>query len=283
MPYPDTSPLSSLTRPLKSAIAGQVVAIFNDKEKGEKPVPRRADGLFGPGAVAWKVHGDVVSMMTGGVTALLLQMLHPAVLAGVWDHSKFRNDMQGRLRRTARFIALTTYGGRDEAQAAIARVRHIHDYVTGTLPDGTPYAANDPALLAWVHLTEALSFLNAYQRYAAPLPLAAQNRYFAEMAQVARALGADPVPETRRDAEALMVQMRPAMRADARSREVCRLVLTQPASRPLAEPLQRLAMGAAIDLLPDWAKRMHALPPTPNGLVRAGTYTMAQTLRWAFT
>jgi uncharacterized protein (DUF2236 family) len=282
MAYPDTLSLGSFTRPLKSAIAGQVVAIFNDQAKGERPVPRRTDGLFGPQSVAWKIHGDVVSMMTGGVTALLLQMLHPAVLAGVWDHSRFRDDMQGRLRRTARFIALTTYGGRQEAEAAIARVRHIHSHVTGTLPDGTPYQANDPGLLAWVHLTEAMSFLSAYQRYTAPLPLSAQNRYFAEMAQVAQALGADPVPQTRRAAEDLMAQMRPAMRADERSREVCRLVLTQPASRPLAEPLQRLAMGAAIDLLPDWAKRLHGLPPPPAGLVRVGTYTMARTLRWAF-
>ncbi len=283
MAYPDASPLGSLTRPLKSVIAGQVVAIFNDRSKGERPVPRRTDGMFGPHAVAWKVHGDVVSMMTGGVTALLLQMLHPAVLAGVWDHSRFRDDMQGRLRRTARFISLTTYGGRAEAEAAIARVRHIHGYITGTLPDGTPYAANDPSLLAWVHLTETMSFLAAYQRYTAPLPLSQQNRYFEEMAQIARALGADPVPVSRREAEDLVQAMRPSLRADERSREVCRLVLTQPASRPLAEPLQRLAMGAAIDLLPAWAQRLHALPPAPRGLVRAGTYTMAQTLRWAFT
>ena len=83
-------------------------------------------------------------MMVGGVAGLLLQMLHPAVLAGVWDHSNFRADMHGRLRRTARFIALTTYGGQAEAEAAIARVRGIHDHVRGTLPNGRAYAANDP-------------------------------------------------------------------------------------------------------------------------------------------
>lgn len=103
-------------------------------------------------------------MMVGGISSLLLQMLHPAVLAGVWDHSNFRTDMHGRLPRTARFIAWTTHGGREEAEAVIARVRNIHDRVGGTLPDGTPYAANDPALLAWVHVTEATSFLNAWRR-----------------------------------------------------------------------------------------------------------------------
>ncbi|MBV8457219.1 MAG: DUF2236 domain-containing protein, partial [Acetobacteraceae bacterium] len=96
-----------LLRTMKRAITRQVVATFNDRAKGETPVRRRPDGLFGPRSVAWRVHSDVTTMMVGGVAALLLQMLHPAVLAGVWDHSNFRTDMLGRLRRTARFIALT--------------------------------------------------------------------------------------------------------------------------------------------------------------------------------
>src|ERR1700735_3760734 len=84
--------------------------------RGDKPVVRRTDGLFDPRAVARRVHGDVTSMMVGGIAALLLQMLHPAVLAGVWDHSNFRSDMQGRLRRTARFISITFYDSRQAAE-----------------------------------------------------------------------------------------------------------------------------------------------------------------------
>jgi len=120
------------------------------------------------------------------------------VLAGVWDHSRFRHDMLGRLRRTARFIALTTYGGREEAEAAIAQVRAIHEHVRGTLPDGRAYAANDPRLLAWVHVTEAVSFLDGWIRYGEPaMPAADQDRYFAEIAVIAHALGADPVQRSR--------------------------------------------------------------------------------------
>jgi uncharacterized protein (DUF2236 family) len=95
-------------RLLKRRIVEEVRDTFNDRAAGEAPVMRREDGLFGPRSVVWRVHGDVTTMMIGGVAALLLQMLHPAVLAGVWDHSRFRDDMLGRLRRTARFIALTT-------------------------------------------------------------------------------------------------------------------------------------------------------------------------------
>jgi uncharacterized protein (DUF2236 family) len=268
------APLLSLlpdpfARPIKRAIATQVVALFNDRSRGETPVPRRPDGLFGPHAIA----------------GLLLQMLHPAVLAGVWDHSQFRTDMHGRLRRTARFIALTTYGARPEAEAAIARVRAIHAHVRGVLPDGTPYLANDPALLAWVHVTETTSFLGAWLRYGrAGLSAADRDRYFAETAQVAEALGADPIPRTESEARQLIHAMRPQLRIDARTREVARLVLRQPAASVMAEPLQGMTMQAGIDLLPDWARRMHGLsnPPLSRPLVRAGTRGVARALRWAF-
>ncbi len=270
---------------MKDAIAAQVVGLFNDRSRGEKPIKRCPHGLFGPRAVAWRVHGDVTSMMVGGIAGLLLQMLHPAVLAGVWDHSNFRTDMQGRLRRTARFIAVTTYGGRSEAQAAIARVRGIHDRVRGVLPNGTPYAANDPSLLAWVHVTETTSFLNAWIRYAEPgMSASDQDRYFAEMARIAEALGASPIPRSQAEARHLMDTMRPHMRCDPRTREVARLVLTQPAPSMMAEPVQALTMEAAVDLLPAWARRMHRLhgPTLSRPLVRAGMFGVAQTVRWAF-
>ncbi|WP_368416991.1 oxygenase MpaB family protein [Falsiroseomonas sp.] len=282
---PSRAPQPDPARAIKDAIAGRVIALFNDRARGEAPVVRRLDGLFGPNAVAWRVHGDVTSMMVGGISSLLLQMLYPAVLAGVWDHSNFRTDMHGRLRRTARFIALTTYGGREEAEAAIARVRKIHDRVGGTLPDGTPYAANEPMLLAWVHVTEATSFLNAWRRYVEPgMSAADQDRYFAEMAQVARALGAAPVPSDRLGARRLIETCRPYLCTDARTREVRALVLKAATADHLAAGVHALGNQAAIDLLPDWARRMHGLhsPLLARPLVRAGTLGVAQTLRWAF-
>ncbi len=277
---------TTIGQPIKDAITAQVVAMFNDRSRGEKPVARRSDAMFGPRSVAWRVHGDVTSMMVGGVAGLLLQMLHPAVLAGVWDHSNFRADMDGRLRRTARFIALTTYGAKAEAEAVIARIRNIHGYVRGTLPDGTPYDANDPKLLAWVHVTETTTFLDGWIRYGEPgMSAADQDRYFAEMARVGEALGADPVPRSRAAARALLRTMRPELRYDERTREVANLVLRRRARNRLFEPLQALTLQASVDLLPDWAQRMHGLdnPALGRPLVRAGTLGVARTLRWAFT
>lgn len=286
-PSAGPSPLAErLARPLKQAIAAEVVAVFNDRGRGERPVQRQPDGLFGPASVAWRVHGDVTAMMVGGFAALMLQMLHPAVLAGVWDHSRFRADMQGRLRRTARFIALTTYGGRAEAEAAIARVRAIHHHVRGSLPDGTPYAADEPALLAWVHLTETTSFLAAHRRYVEPrMGRAAGDRYFAETAVVGAALGADPVPRSVAEAEALTRAMRPALRVDGRTREMARLLVGHRAPQPLVAGMQALTVEAGLDLLPPWALRMHGLPAPALGrpLARLGTLGVARTLRWAFS
>ena len=278
------APLSAAAKPLRDAIAGQVVELFHDRSKGEGPIVRRPDGLFGPEAVAWRVHGDVVSMLVGGVSSLLLQMLHPAVLAGVWDHSNFRGDMHGRLRRTARFIAVTTFSGPEEAEAAIERVRSIHAKLEGTLPDGTPYRADDPRLLAWVHATETISFLDSWIRYGEPgMSAADQDRYFAEMVYVGGRLGADPLPRTRAEALQVIADMRSELRCDERTREVARLVLHQPAPTPAAAPFQRMTMQAGVDLLPAWAREMHGLkgPVLTRPAVRGGALVLARTLRWA--
>lgn len=270
---------------LRDRLVRQVRGVLNDTARGELPVVRSDHAIYPRGSVIWRVHGDVTTMMIGGVAALLLQMLHPAALAGVWDHSNFRHDMQGRLRRTARFIALTTYGERADAEAAIARVRQVHGHVRGTLPDGTPYCANDPALLAWVHVCEALCFLDAWRAYGDPaMSRADQDEYFAQAALVARALGADPVPETRGEAEALIRGFHPELNATARTREVAQMVLGQPAPSRAMAPMQAVMMQAAVRLLPAWAQDMHTLHPVP--LTRhansAAAWAMAGTLRWAF-
>ena len=270
---------------LSGALVRQVRSTFNDQARGERPVPASDDALFPRGSVIWRVHGDVTSMMVGGIAALLTQMLHPAALAGVWDHSDVREDMLGRLRRTARFIAVTTYGHRDAAQQAIARVRRIHSEISGKAPDGSDYRADDPWLLAWVHVAGAIMFLDSWRRYGEPrMTRADQDRYFAEAGEVPRMLGADPIPQSRGEAERLIAEFRVELRADQRTRAFRDLVVNSPA-RSLAEaPLQKLLMAAAVDLLPDFARDLHGLQRplwTASG-VRGVTYGLASTLRWAF-
>ena len=137
----------------------------------------------------WQVHNDV-SMFVGGIRALLLQSLHPVAMAAVSAHSGFRGDPWGRLHRTSHFLATTTYGTIGDAEASIARVNAIHRRIKGTTPDGVAYRADDPELLAWIHLAEVDSFLTCYQELATvPLDDAAADRYVAQSALVADRLG----------------------------------------------------------------------------------------------
>lgn len=269
---------------LRSAIARQVRGLLSDPANPPIVMARDGSGLFAPDSIAWRVHIDVTGMMVGGIAALMLQMLHPRVLAGVWDHSGFRDDMNARLRGTARFIAQTTYETRSSAEAQIARVRHIHDAVSGTLPDGTPYSANEPRLLAWVHVAEVTSFLDGWIEYGEPrMSLADQDRYFAEVALIGELLGADPIPRSRAEAEALVRDFLPELRADNRSKEVLDLLLHQPPPSLMLLPFQTMVMRAAVDLLPQWARKMHGLkrPRLSRPAIHAGTRTVADVVRWA--
>lgn len=278
MARPD--PAEILRRKLVEIVRG----VFNDVEGGEAPVPISGEALFERDSPIRMVHADVVSMMVGGIRSLLLQMLHPHALQGVLDHSNFRADMHGRLRRTARFIAVTTFGHRDDAMAAIDRVNRIHGAVSGVLPDGTAYAATNPRTLAWVHVAESTSFLAAYLRHVRPdMPNAEQDEYYRQFAVIARALGADPVPESQREAEMLFRDLRTNLRASAEAREIAQLVLSQkPEGAPPA--VQAMLGAEAVALLPPFARSMLALerPGLAAIPARAATWGMGKTLRWAF-
>ena len=268
---------------LRQAIGERVRGLVG---AGEIDLSRPAGdaGLFGPGSATWAVHGDFAAMLIGGVASLLMQMLHPAAMAGVWDHSGFRRDMTGRLKRTAQFVSVTTFGSTAAAERAIARVRAVHAHVRGTLPDGTRYTADDPALLTWVHAAEVDGFLRAHLRYRDPaMPPARQDAYLAEMAEVARRLGAIDVPEDRAALTRYLQAMRPNLCADERTREVVGRMLRQPSPSLLNAPANRLLLRAGVDLLPRWAARMHGLERAAAERVgvRVGALGVGGLLRWA--
>ena len=270
--------------PIRDVIVGQVRKLVGGDGTDAVERARRDVGWFGPGSACWKVHGDFTSMMVGGVSALLLQMLHPGALAGVWDHSDFRRDMNGRLKRTAQFIAGTTYGDRSEAQGLIDLVRRIHARVAGTLPDGAAYSADDPDLLTWVHVAEMSSFLKAYRTYVDPAFSGAdQDRYYAEVAQIAARLGAPDVPTSRAKVAAYFDAVRPALRYDERTAQVAQALLSQRPPNLAAAPAFVAAFDAAKLLLPDWAARMHgfSLTPARRAAAQLGVRGLGRTMRWA--
>jgi uncharacterized protein (DUF2236 family) len=288
--YPDER--AGMAQRLAQRVRSKVASGVTHLTTGSGPTldyssPPGDPGLFGPEAVCWKVHADFTAMMTGGISALLLQALHPLALAGVWDHSSFRTDILGRLRRTATFIAGTTYGNRRDALALVERVKRVHIGVTGTAPDGRPYRASDPTLLTWVHVAEVSSFLSAHLRYVNPaLPLAEQDQYFAETARIAEMLGAVDIPRSRAAIDAYLLAMQQELEVSARTREVVSILMSARPPRPSLRPAGALMLNAGVDLLPPWAQDMlgfDAFAGVRQRLVRPGVKLVAPVIRWGLT
>jgi uncharacterized protein (DUF2236 family) len=215
--------------------------------------PAGDPGLLGPDSMPWEVHADFMAMMIGGISSLVLQALHPGALAGVWDHSSFRTDLQGRLGRTAFFIAATTYGPTAMANQMIDKVNRIHGHITGADEFGKPYSASDPHLLNWVHLTETSSFMRAYLRYRNPhLASADIDRYFDEMRLIGNRLGAVDLPDTALDTDQAIAAYVSELHFGERARAIVTLLDEYPSSL-YSRPFVRLVSKAGFLNLPDWA------------------------------
>jgi len=281
--------LTSATGLVRARLAA---AIFERVAGPEGPERRRV--IHGGGGERWfaeerpirRVHGDT-SMFVGGITALLLQSLHPLAMAAVAGHSGYRGDPWGRLQRTSYFLAVTTFGRTGDAKAAIARVRGVHRRVTGTAPDGRPYAASDPHLLTWVHIAEADSFLRAHTRFGAePLDQAGRDGYVADMALIAAELG---VPDPPCDEAELTVRIgayRDELAGTPQARQAARFLLLNPPLPLVARPPYSLLASAAVSLLPSWARRplhLPTLPVTETALIRPAGHAMTHLIRWAIS
>ncbi len=253
---------------------------------------RRRERIHGTPGPRWfaedrpirRVHGDA-SMFVGGIRALLLQSLHPLAMAGVSAHSGFRGDPWGRLQRTSYFLAVTTFGTADDAEAMVRAVRKVHDSVAGTAPDGRRYAASDPQLLRWVHVAEVDSFLAAHQRYGErPLDQPGRDGYVADTARVAAALGVVDPPRTEEELREVLAGYRPELHGTPEARATARFLLVHPPLPVLVRPAYATLAAAAVAMLPWWARRQLALPYLPLAeatVVRAGGELATRTIRWA--
>jgi uncharacterized protein (DUF2236 family) len=228
------------------------------------PVDPADDGFFGPGSVTWRLHADL-SVPVSGLRSLLLQALHPLAMAGVDQHSQWRDDPAGRFASTAAYVLTTTYGDRAAARAAAARVRKIHERVRGVDPvTGQPYEAGDPALLIWVHAALVESGLAAAARYGLALSAAEQDQYVAEMTAAAELVGVPPgpfaeggAPASVAELDAYFAAVRPALAASQSTEDIATYLIGMPDVEPeLAEVWEVLAAAAAASL-PGWARAMY--------------------------
>jgi uncharacterized protein (DUF2236 family) len=201
-----------------------------------------------------------------GLRSLLMQALHPLAMAGVDQHSGWRRDPVGRLAATTAYLTTVTFGERAAARQAAARVRRIHDHVRGTdTVTGQPYAADDPALLLWVHATLVDSVLVAGSLVGTALSAADSNRYLAEMATVAELTGVPRhmVPSNIPELDLYVASVRPTLRCTPAAAESMAYLLDPPGLDQDTAEIWHDVRHAAIAVLPRWARQMYgyAAPP----------------------
>ncbi len=272
--------LDALRRQLSEGLFEKVAGPEREKHA------RRIHGASGPRMFAEDrpirhVHADH-AMFIGGLRALLLQSLHPLAMAAVAQHSDYRTDPWGRLQHTSLFVGVTTFGTAKDAHAAIERLGRIHAHIHGTAPDGRQYRADDPHLLAWVHVAEVDSFLRCHQRYG-ERPLDDYDGYVADMAVIARAMGIADPPETTAELEAKLASYRAELKGTREAQEAARFLLLKAPLPLLAKGPYAILGATAVATLPVWARiplRLPYLPIAEATGVRFAGHALMRGLRW---
>jgi uncharacterized protein (DUF2236 family) len=206
--------------------------------------------MFGPDTVSARVLGESV-LLLGGPRALLLQLAHPNVAAGVADHSDFRADPFGRLRRTLDAMYTICFGPPRAADAVLSTLRRVHGSVRGSLPGGELYEANDPDLLLWVHATLIDTVLEVEARYLGTLSPADRAAFYEESLRLAEAFGipATLVPPDLPAFAGYVEETISAVVVSDVARRLARSILNPPVPlvpQPIWEPLRLVT----VDMLP---------------------------------
>jgi uncharacterized protein (DUF2236 family) len=210
--------------------------------------------LVPPQSVSWRVFKNPVTVFIGGVAAVILELAEPRVRTGVWEHSRFRQDPVGRLKRTGAAAMLTVYGARSIATPMIERVARMHAAISGVTPCGAPFTAADPALLTWVQATASYGFIAAYREYACALGVLEIDSFFEEALAAAHLYGAVHAPRSMRELECLFASMQDRLEGSPILFEFLDLLRAAPVlPRPLAW-MQGVLIRAAVDIVPGWAR-----------------------------
>jgi uncharacterized protein (DUF2236 family) len=213
--------------------------------------PAGEPALAPPDSVSWQVFRNPVSLLVGGIAAVILELAEPRVRTGIWDHTSFRSDPVTRLRRTGLAAMVTVYGARSTAERMIAGVRRMHERVSGETPSGAHYRASDPELLRWVQATAAFGFMEAYRAYVRPLSLADQDRFYAEGVPASHLYGATGVPTSADELRRLFATMLPFLEPSPVIFEFLEIMNRAPILPSPLRPLQRLLVRAAIEVTPE--------------------------------
>ncbi len=273
------SAAGSVVGDVKDRVVAATTGLFSH---GPRPLEHTLDhapdpGLLGPDSVSWRVIGDATAFV-GGIRALLVQTAHPEVVAGVEQHSRYRDDPLGRLTRTSLYVTETTYGAMPEVESAVATVRGAHQTVRGRSGRDRPYSAGHPGMAAWVHNVLTDSFLVAYQEYGPQrLSSADADRFVEEQTRIGALLDADPLPLTADDLARWIGEHPDLARSDEQAHAI-EFLRDPPLSVPVKMGYQ-LLFNAAAATLPDRIAGILGLEP-PRGGRQIGQAAVTS-LRWA--
>lgn len=214
----------------------------------------------GPGSISWEVNGDLASVAAAGTAAIIMEVLHPSVMAGVHTQSSYREKPLERARNTLGYVLRTTFGSTDASTALVDRVKKVHSHINGTRPDGVTYRALDPELIAWVHTSIPMAIMEAFHRYRRPLTTEERDRYLAEQAVVGRMGGAEWVPESMAELADYVERMRPLLAMTEQTRDFIGFMAGDSDGRfraSAAKQLEgRLDIAASMLLMPAWARQI---------------------------
>ena len=269
----------TLLKSVRASLARATLSMF---QHAPYPLEHTLDyvgdpGLLGPDAVSWRLIADPAAFV-GGLRGLLIQAAHPEVVAGVDQHSRYRDDPLGRLSRTSAFVTATTFGAQPEVDEAIGRVRRSHRVVKGKSSRGVRYDAADPAQAAWVHNALTDSFLTTNRFYSDfPLTTVEADRFVQEQMLVGALLGADPLPSTAAELSNWITdhpEIEPSL-------EMAKVVefLTSPPFSPGIKVGYMVLLEAAITTLPERLVTILGVRPKPAA--RVVGRAAVNSLRWA--
>ena len=218
------------------------------------------EGYFGPGSAVWEVHSGIPTVVAG-IRALLMQTLHPGAMAGVHDHSRYREDPLGRLSGTVRWVLTTTFADRAHEDAGCAWVSRLHAQVRAedTTRTGStrPYAAADADLIGWVHCVFADAFIGSHETWGGPVP-GGSDQYVREWATAGELMGMADPPRTRAELDAAIASYLPVLRRDERVDEAVRWLKNPPLGRGVG-PAYRILFAGAVASLPDQYRELLGL------------------------
>lgn len=212
--------------------------------------PLGSEALLDKDSVSWKVFSNPVSLLIGGIAAVILELAEPRVRTGVWEHTAFRTEPLARMRRTGLAAMITVYAPRESAKAMIAGIRKRHEPIRGTTPEGLPYHANDPELLMRVHATACYGFLEAYHRYVSPLSQVERDQFYREGAPIATLYGATQSPTSEAELQQVFHRFTPHLRDSSILQEFLQIMERIELFPGPSTWMNSTYVNAAIELLP---------------------------------